>query len=344
MKDEKLPLRVGAINWDASLPAETYFGGYAVRNLSTPEFCDRLPFFAQKLPDGTYRIPVRSQADYDRELTYAIEGGIDFFVFCWYPDDDQPRTFGTERYEYLAEHFHELNTARKLYQSSALNRQIGMCAIVFSIHAYSENDLEALFDAMRQDYYEKIDGRPLVVIYNLYDEAFIRELRERAAEKGLELYVACIHASKAEPRPDFAQADAVTCYAVGGSGEDFAALNANARNLNRERLHFGPKVIPIMSAGWNPMPRVKQPCPWVGYGSGPYAGRPTDTDLEEAFCQTRAFIEENPDKADTGLAFIFAWNEFEEGGYLCPTLAADGSADDTALRAFEKAKKQGEQI
>ena len=31
---EGLISRIGAVNWDCSLPPETYFGGYAARSLS----------------------------------------------------------------------------------------------------------------------------------------------------------------------------------------------------------------------------------------------------------------------------------------------------------------------
>ena len=45
-------IRIGAINWDAALPKNTYFGGYALRNLGTDKYCQKLPYFAQKTENG----------------------------------------------------------------------------------------------------------------------------------------------------------------------------------------------------------------------------------------------------------------------------------------------------
>ena len=35
---------------------------------------------------------------------------------------------------------------------------------------------------------------------------------------------------------------------------------------------------------------------------------------------------------------VYAWNEFEEGGYLCPTLGDDGLADTRFLDSFKKVR------
>ena len=44
-----------------------------------------------------------------------------------------------------------------------------------------------------------------------------------------------------------------------------------------------------------------------------------------------------PEGSFVGHILAFAWNEFEEGGIICPTCSEDGSINMTRLEAFRKA-------
>ena len=85
---------------------------------------------------------------------------------------------------------------------------------------------------------------------------------------------------------------------------------------------------------------LKWPCPWVNYRDLPYAGLPNEAEIEYAFKSLDDFITQNKEQSNTGIALVFAWNEFEEGGYICPTLKEDGTADESLVKAFAKAKKK----
>ena len=336
----KQQLKIGAINWDAALPEDTYFGGYAIRSLGAEEYAAQLPYFTQKMESG-YAFPVRSQADYDRELQLAAEGGLDFFAYCWYPEGKDARSIGqrNERLAFLEPHLHELNTARRLYQSSPMNQKIGMCAILFSIRAYSDSELEELCDAMRQDYYVTVEGRPLLILYLGHQPAFTAQVKAFFAQRGLNPYIAFINSGAAKAGEDYSICEAVTAYTSYHEAKTFDELTQKTYADNVERLGYGRKVIPMLSLGWNPMPRVDRPCPWVEYERTDYAGQPDEEELYRAFESLYTFLKENPEQADTGIVLTFAWNEFEEGGYLCPTLRADGPCDDHLLRAFAAIKK-----
>ena len=145
-------VRIGAINWDDVLPEDTYFGGHALRSLGNEKYESRLHFLTHK-NNGKYEVSYHTQEEYDRELQYAIDGGIDFFAQCWYPDGKgEERTVGRDTaFGFLASYYPELNVARKLYQSSKLNSKLNMCAIIFAFSAYSEADFDALIYAMKQD-------------------------------------------------------------------------------------------------------------------------------------------------------------------------------------------------
>ncbi len=61
--------------------------------------------------------------------------------------------------------------------------------------------------------------------------------------------------------------------------------------------------------------------------------------MEKATLDYFSWIEENKEQANTGYGVVFAWNEFEEGGYLCPTLGADGKPCSDILNGLSKAVK-----
>ena len=333
-------MRIGVINWDASLPKDTYFGGFTHNTLCNEKYACRLPYFALKDENG-YRIPVRSKADYDTELSYAINAGIDFFAYCWYPDSaPSERTVwkDAEMYAFLKEHYAELNLARNMYLESEKRHEINMCAIVFSVNSYSESDFEALTDIMGEDFYEKVDGRPLVMIFGGYSSEFIDIVRDFARKKGHNPYFAFIGFCPTDGA-DYSNADAVTAYASDCIG-DFRQHTDNTYLANERRLDFGLPVIPLLSMGWNPMPRVEKPSPWVTYEHKEYAGQPTEEDIEYSFKRLKEFINNHPDKANTDHAIAFAWNEFEEGGYLCPTLGKNGEVNDTVLQGFARARNK----
>lgn len=75
--------RIGIINWDACLPPNTYFGGYAAASLSDVRFRNRVPFYADATEDGI-TFHKRTQEEFDLELIFAEKAGIDYFAYCYY--------------------------------------------------------------------------------------------------------------------------------------------------------------------------------------------------------------------------------------------------------------------
>ena len=69
----KNKLRIGAVNWDAGLPADTYFGHYTLNTLGNEKYAERLPYYATKDENGGYSIPMRTREQYDRELAMAAD-------------------------------------------------------------------------------------------------------------------------------------------------------------------------------------------------------------------------------------------------------------------------------
>lgn len=334
-------IRIGAINWDACLPEDTYFGGYTLNTLGNDMYKSRLPYFAE-FKDGKYCFAYRTQEEYDRELRYAVDAGIDFFAYCWYPDTLGERTFWKDLGSTLLwEHYPELNLARKLYQKSSINKEIKMCAILFTGRAYSISDIDDLIFAMKQDYYEKIDGRPIVCTFGGFEEGFIDELKSHTLKHNIDPYIVFFNNSATiHEGINYNKADAISAYSSCHNGESFDDVIAGVEEKNYKRLSSGLKEIPMLSIGWNPMPRVDRPIPWTSYPGRPYAPKPNEEQLEKCFDKLFEFIDKNSEKADTGYAMVYAWNEFEEGGYLCPTLGNDYKADTSFLDSFKAIRKK----
>lgn len=338
-KMDSKKIRIGMINWDACLPENTYFGHYTLNTLGNDKYKDRLPYFAQKKGNG-YDFSYRTQEEYDRELRYAIDAGVDFFAYCWYPDTLCERNFWKDLGSSLLwEHYPELNLGRKLYQTSELNKEIKMCAILFTGRAYAISDIDDLIFAMKQDYYEKIDGRPIVCTFGGFEEGFIDELKLHTKKHGIDPYIVFFNTSATiHEGINYDKADAISAYAACCQCENFDDVISCVEEKNYKRLGAGLKEMPHVSIGWNPMPRVEKPSPWVNYPDGPYSQLPTEEQLEKCFDKLFDFIEKNPEKIVDGYAMVYAWNEFEEGGYLCPTLCENGEADTKFLESFKRVR------
>ena len=101
-------------------------------------------------------------------------------------------------------------------------------------------------------------------------------------------------------------------------------------------LGTGMSVIPTFSVGWDPSPRNVNPVPWCKYRPGPYAPFATEDELLAGAKALADWIKAHRGSCPTGHILTFAWNEFEEGGWICPTWRADGRPDTARLQAFRK--------
>ncbi len=329
-------MKVGVINWNAILPRETYFGGYALQALTGEAYRDRLPYWCKLgKTAGETEFPPLTQEIVDSQLQYAIDAGIDYFAYPWYasePLESEIPVSGREK----AARWNELNAMRRLHQTSALRERIRLCAILRP-EKLNDSDYAELAEVMQTAYYEKLDGRPLAIF--MVDDA------SRFAPAAEKLDAACVRQGTAVPyrvfvavtEPGF-PCDAVTRYAHCAAADSWRAYALDAVEACEKQKASGRPVIPLFSAGWNPSPRIDRPVPWMEYPRLRYAPPPTgDGDMRFAAQAMQHWLEKNRKTASTGHILVYAWNEFEEGGYLCPTLGRDGAPDTTQLDAFAEA-------
>ena len=68
-------------------------------------------------------------------------------------------------------------------------------------------------------------------------------------------------------------------------------------------------------------PRVETPVPWVDGGDiSLYYEQPTPDELAAHLKRGIEWCNTYPETAEAQAILIYAWNEFDEGGWLCPTI------------------------
>ena len=110
-------------------------------------------------------------------------------------------------------------------------------------------------------------------------------------------------------------------------GEDYEKYIKKIDTLNESHRDYQDvmKYIPTVSYGFNIVPRVKIRVSWCGIYGGKYVqtGTPDQLakQLEHALDYTKKYNEDFDSAPNTLL--IYAWDEFDEGGYMQPTLLVD---------------------
>ena len=313
------PIRVGVIHWDCSLPPETYFGYYQIRTLSSQKYRTATPYYADVLGENKMTYHARNQEEIDRELAYAAEAGSDYFGYVFYPEEGS-REHISLTYKDCSHRVYELNYARRMHESSAWRDRIGMAAIVAK-HPFSDGDVQELVTLLGQPYYERINGRPLVYLIGGLREDITGRIRETCALQGVpEPYFVAMFDKKCPPEKDYTVVDTLSAYSCLCIGiRTYEELCEEMLFQNRQRLARGRGIVPHFTVGWDPSPRVDIPCPWTTYEATDYAAYATEGELMRGAELLADWIQTEAKDAFFGHILTFAWNEFEEGGWICPT-------------------------
>lgn len=331
-------IKIGVINWEGCLESDkTYFGGYCSKTLSGEKYLNRVPFYADT--DDNYNVSFhkRTQEEFDTEMQYAIDAGIDYFAYVWYTERDDFRP--DENVSETARHVHELTYIRKLHMNSKFNAQLKMCAIL-SAHPITDEELYDLALTMQKPYYQYIDNSPIVYIYTGYNKELIIRLNEACKKAGTPKPYCTIFTNNnpAEEGETYEVADAVSAYCIPtefGDCPDTDAFCKETVRLNELMLGYNLDVIPMYAVGWNPSPRIDTPVPWYGYANNLYSS-PSEAEHIETVAQEFAnWVKSSSINPKHILSY--AWNEFEEGGFICPTFNKDKTIDKSRLNAFKKA-------
>lgn len=246
----------------------------------------------------------------DREIRFANAAGIDYWAFVYYPQEP-------------------LSSGRNLYLSRARMKDVRWCAVLDSNFTNNFTKyLSDLVDHFRNGRYQTVlDGRPLVYFFTGATVSNVSALRAAASAAGLAnpyiVAMAWTAAAAAELKATVG-ADAVSRYVTGlthgASYDDLATYEAGL--WDEYGAAAGP-VVPTVSTGWDKRPRYDYPVPWEPNFTGfkdQWVAQGTPAQIANHLDAAIHWGAANPSHTPVRNVLIYAWNEFDEGGWICPTL------------------------
>jgi len=321
---------VGAIRWDAwigdignGLVDASLVGLQVERSLSPNRYHYRAPFYSKVISHDSIQCRGTTQKIMDQEIAYAKYAGLDYWAFCWYPSHSG------------------LDTARQLYLASSHRNDIKWCVILGTNPFDYNTDGAWLVQRFKEDSYQKVlNGRPLVYVFpsTATKPDQIAQLRNMSKAAGIpELYIAVMEfsAKTAVAMADSLKADALSSYIswTGKNGEPYFPVIPKADSTGWESYKAtGRKVIPWVTLGHNTKPRIDNPVSWTKVESDQWVSDGTPQELAANLSNALQWVNKNRSVVEANAVLIYAWNEFDEGGWLCPTLGNNTSN----LDAIEK--------
>ncbi len=333
---------VGAIRWDG------WYGEGGVVNevelsLGQPKYHYRLPWFAQLMGGDKVRINGDSQAIMEQEIAYAAQAGLNYWAFVDYLDEATGMSIALNRYLAAKD---KKGIRYCLVEEGARLDKVGA-------KAWSK-----IMEHFRHpDYQTVLDGRPLLGLFgktNKLGKADWDELKRQTIAAGLKAPYLVLMGWEAEKDRESLGFDAISEYACSGKGyttdpetyERLTSHSVSEKLWGKWKRERSP-CITFATAGWDTRPRQERPpswCPWVKATPDPTPFvqqksliDATTATAEEIAEHVRAAIEwtkANRDLNPANTIIIYAWNEHDEGGWLQPTLGADGKPDEARIKAL----------
>ncbi|MFN4132224.1 MAG: glycoside hydrolase family 99-like domain-containing protein [Caldimicrobium sp.] len=324
---------IGAIRWDAWHGKTGKVGQYVEKVLSDPKWYYRLPFCSEIMEDSI-NINCATVEAMNKEVEYANYGKIDYWAFLVYPPNS------------------EMSEQLKLYLSNTQKFKPKFTVII-EFGRYSPQNFrdrnDYYLEIMKKNTYLKINNRPVVFIFNIDEKRLqdlwgeeenfkmvINDLTTKVKEAGFDkpyYIVMDFNPEKASKWVDMFGFDAISTYATHpGKRGTYQDLVKHTQKEWERAKRTGKTVIPIVMSGWDPRPRGENPPPWATKEYIKKAGEvyflgPTPEDISQHVRKAINWAKEN----NSPLIIIYAWNEFDEGGWIMPTLL-NGSERLRAIR------------
>jgi hypothetical protein len=314
---------VGAIRWDAWVGDKHPVGLEVEATLSPAAYHYRVPFYGKELGPDLIEARATTQQIADQEIAYAAGAGIDYFAFVGYQDDTG------------------LDLGRKLYLSSARRSDVRFAIIMASNiwSAIPTSELASLFAL--SEYVTVLDRRPLLFVLGASGlaKSQIDDIRTATIAKGVSTpYIVLLRDDSNLDAVRTLGMDALGMYATSwiANGAPYADLAAADTGQWDYVASLGYKIVPHVTSGWDTRPIHDHALSWYpDPGPNGWVVMPTPAELAGHVKEGLDWVTANAVAADAKTVLVYAWNEFAEGGFICPTLAAyDGSARLDALGAM----------
>lgn len=318
---------VGAIRWDA-YQGQGDYNAVVEKTLSYEDQRWRAPWFSVLNTNGMMRIDGSVPGIMEREIDYAADAGLDYWAFVMYnPLPDVGLSRGLELY------------------LKAKNRSRMRFSIIAHCHsALTDADWprerNRWLEYLQEPGYVRVrGGRPLVYVLRMDDEKQA-DFRECAKQLGINPYFVQISSSwiNADSKWAVPGGDACGRYAaVRNQGGTFADLVGDAERLWRLTVERGMEGVPLVTTGWEKTGRKRYPPFWeltqAYHRQKEFPAWPTTNEIATHLKSAMRFVVENPATCPANAVLIYAWNEHDEGGWLCPTWTPSGIPDTSRIDA-----------
>lgn len=362
---------VGAIRWDAWYgplpktalppPSVPYAGFDAAKNrlvsqdpgaetcrsLAVEAWRYRWPFFATLDSRGMAQSFNENRRDVlEREIEDAVQGGLDYWAFTAYPEHAP------------------LSYTLKTFLACPNRDKMRFCLFVGLWPAYGRIPDDAAEDAywayllrlVRERNYLKVEGNRPVIFIGFFNDALSRKVLEgpwlqftkQLAVVGLgQPYLVCCDGNPklAKQACDRFGGDALSSYATMSSkakAAPYSELAAHAEGFWQRCEETGTPALPICMTGWDRRTRVLNPVSWESFHLEPDANqyfyqRGTPEEIAGHIARGVDWYRTHPGRNGTELVLTYAWNEFDEGGWLVPALPPPDGEGSARLDALRKA-------
>lgn len=301
------------------------------RALGNPRYRSRAPFFATEVSSNDIQFNP-TQATMDAEIAFAKDNNVSYWAFLLY---------NTSNSDYDSTHI-----AYNLYQASANKNDVKWCEMRPSYLCggtgnYSTQVTEMVAHVQTSNYQLVLTNRPLVYIYYTAADlttywagsyanfkAMLDSFRTaaQAAGTGNPYIVAMVSGATAGATVKTglgadAISDYITVYPSGVDGTYASLASATEAYWEAQRV-AATTVVPNVMSGWSRAPRIERPAPWTIATQRPWIGASTPFALPTNV-ELAAHVQEAVDFATTNSCAAilgYAWNEFDEGGWFCPTI------------------------
>lgn len=331
---QNAPTSVGVYRWDAWHGGTDAIYQAAKATLQPSQYRTKVPFYGVTNSDGSVDVDDTSPSVMSREISYAKNGGVDYWIFLHYSDyDSSESVMNQSLHTYLA------NPGKANVKFAYLLSH----ELYDSLSNYWAQSLADLINAMKDPQYETVlGGRPIVYVYsdaagsNLANR--LAQVRSSAQSAGLpNPYIVTIDLSPANYG-----GDARTAWTPsGGSGDSWSSYQASVASGNSNLAASGDKAVLTAHVNWDSRPYHDHPPFW--WSNPPYTWYQAPTSeqyrqlVQSAVDQTQA----NPAQNEANTLFVYAWNEFAEGGIMLPTQNSDGTLNTSVLDGLAQVNKSG---
>jgi len=335
----------GAIRWDA------WYGRGGVTqavemSLGQPKYHYRLPWFAKLLGEDRVHIDGDSDEIMAREIGYASQAGLNYWAFLHYWDDSRELGIGLSRYLAAKE---KRGVRYCLLEEGGRLDKLGTSVWPKIIEHFKSPDYQTV-----------LGGRPLLYVFektNVLGREQWREFKRKTVEAGVMApYLVLMGWDAAQDAKDMAELgfDAISAYARGGAYSMEQPSYAEQGRLLKSSLwdrweKQRTPCVTLASAGWDTRPRNERPPSWIrslvpqpAHDPTPFSEQKplidsvtaTPEQLTSHFLDAIQWTERHRDLNVANTIIVYAWNEHDEGGWLQPTLGADGFPNEERIRAL----------